>query len=515
MKPLQRVLQTAAILPYLAIGILPVVLLSIRALQDGLAISLTAGASLDFQREFILFLKTSLYAVSVTATVTAVGILAAVYLCGTGKRIYHQFTWILFMTLPVPACVHAQAWLKWIGVLNNTGLFNLNARGWVISWLVQSLALLPVGILVIAGGILMINKDQIMAAQLLAPDLKYLARLLPRYLQPQILATAAIVFILTINDYAIPSIFSVNVYAIGIFVEYSSSLSLYRTLLKSLPLMFVEILLLVAILKVVSRAFLSGKSGEFSTVDLAIPKPVDWISRLAPALVTVQFAGLASAILLDRKMWLSLGSTLVSSANDLVTSLLIAALAGVAGLPVIYITAVWLNNTRFQKTGLFIILLPAVLPAALMGVAYINLFNHPQTQLVYTSILMPALAVLARFMPFGVLITLAWIKRLDVSLLNAAEILESRSLRNTLKIRLPLLATGLLAGMALVFLLSVGELGATVLVLPAGLSTVTVRLYNYLHYGATEMVQGLAGILLAIIGLLAAAGKLLLRRKKL
>ena len=513
LKPFHRLLQSAAVWPFLLIGIFPLGLLLIRGLRESLRTGQAAAVLFDPGRELVLFLKTVAYAGAVAAAVTGIGILAAIFVCGPGKRFYHQLTWILFIAVPVPACVHALAWLKWSAIMNKTGFLAWSSRGWVMSWFVESMALLPIGVLIIAGGVLTINKEQIMAARLLGSDAKFLARLLPRYLQPQIMATAAIVLILAINDYAIPSIFSVNVYALEIFVEYSSSLSVSRTILKSIPLMALQIIILIAILNVIAQVFLSGKSGEFAENNLVFPKLVNWLAGLAMVLVAVQIAGPGSVILLDQQMWLELGHTLTSTAPDLATSLLIGVVAVVAGVPVIYATAVWLNRTRFKQLGLFIVLLPSVLPAALMGAAYINMFNQPQTTIIYNSILMPALAVLARFMPFGVIITLAWIKRLDPDLLHAAEILEGRTIRNALLIKLPMIATGLLLGSALIFLFCLGELGATVLVLPPGLSTVTVRLYNYLHYGASEQVQGLSFILLAIIGLLAGLGMLLSRRK--
>jgi iron(III) transport system permease protein len=47
-----------------------------------------------------------------------------------------------------------------------------------------------------------------------------------------------------------------------------------------------------------------------------------------------------------------------------------------------------------------------------------------------------------------------------------------------------------------------GELGATLMVIPPGKATLTMRIYNYLHYGASDTVAGLClvlalGVLLA------------------
>ena len=70
--------------------------------------------------------------------------------------------------------------------------------------------------------------------------------------------------------------------------------------------------------------------------------------------------------------------------------------------------------------------------------------------------------------------------------------------------RLPLLAPGLVAAACMVFALSAGELGATLLVIPPGLETVTIRMYNYLHYGSSGAVAGLGLVMTALM--LAAGG---------
>ena len=51
----------------------------------------------------------------------------------------------------------------------------------------------------------------------------------------------------------------------------------------------------------------------------------------------------------------------------------------------------------------------------------------------------------------------------------------------------------------LVFTLSLGELGATLLVAPAGKGTLTMKIYNFLHYGATEAVSSLCLTMLFLI----------------
>mgnify|MGYP000611684735 CR=1 FL=1 len=114
------------------------------------------------------------------------------------------------------------------------------------------------------------------------------------------------------------------------------------------------------------------------------------------------------------------------------------------------------------------------------------------------TLLAPVLAAVARYAPLAVAMVAAQWRRVDPALLDVARVTQARPWQAGLQVALPLLAPGCLAGMGVVFVLSLGELGATLLVVPPGRSTLTLRIYNYLHYGATGDVAGLCLVILAI-----------------
>jgi iron(III) transport system permease protein len=90
-------------------------------------------------------------------------------------------------------------------------------------------------------------------------------------------------------------------------------------------------------------------------------------------------------------------------------------------------------------------------------------------------------------------------------MIEAARVLEASRARIWLRVVLPLMAPGLAAAAAAVFALTAGELGATLIVTPPGRATLTLRIYNFLHYGASDMVGGLC---LVMTGLVMGAGVL-------
>ena len=62
----------------------------------------------------------------------------------------------------------------------------------------------------------------------------------------------------------------------------------------------------------------------------------------------------------------------------------------------------------------------------------------------------------------------------------------------------PLCLPGLVAGWSIAFILCMGELGTTLLVIPPGMGTLSLKIYTLMHYGASQMVAALSYILICI-----------------
>ena len=76
--------------------------------------------------------------------------------------------------------------------------------------------------------------------------------------------------------------------------------------------------------------------------------------------------------------------------------------------------------------------------------------------------------------------------------------------------RLPALGVAWLIGLAL----ALGDLTATVLVVPPGVETLSIHVFNLVHYGVEDQVAGICLALTALLGAMAAAVRWLARRAK-
>ena len=61
-----------------------------------------------------------------------------------------------------------------------------------------------------------------------------------------------------------------------------------------------------------------------------------------------------------------------------------------------------------------------------------------------------------------------------------------------------MMSPAIMITLLVVFLFSLGEVGASLLVAPPGEATLPMRIYNLLHYGATDTVFALSLVILMV-----------------
>ncbi|MEM6580664.1 MAG: ABC transporter permease subunit, partial [Pseudomonadota bacterium] len=113
------------------------------------------------------------------------------------------------------------------------------------------------------------------------------------------------------------------------------------------------------------------------------------------------------------------------------------------------------------------------------------------------------IAYVMRFLPLAVGSARTALESLEGSLPKAARTLGAGPLEVFRRVSLPLTRRGLIAGMALVFLESMRELPATLLLAPTGFETLATylwRVYEAGYFGRAA-IPGLLLILLSILGL--------------
>ena len=474
--------------------------------SDRISLALLSG------RRFNLLQASILLAAAVSVGGTCIGIMAGSILWTWNRGPRKFLRWFIWVLVPVPAYVHALAWSTAVTALNpwflSLGLPPIPFQGFFASWWVQMMTLAPLSAGLTLIGLVSIDPALIEAGRIIRSDLHTFFKVMLPAAKPIIYTSAGFLFIFSLMDYSVPTLFQTNTYALEIFAEFSASNDPVRTLVVAIPQLVISVLILLLIQSglrhFAQRPNWRGQRGRITLVWTAW---FAWMQRIIMLLLTAQIVvptvSLASAV----GTLNNLVSSLESAGSELRLSVFIGITGAAVSIPIALAAADRLvKRQRGAHAWWMLVVIPLAIPSSLVGVGLISLWNRVLPVAVYGTELMPILAVLARFTPLAVLVLVAQLRRIDPALLDAGRVLQTRSWHTTGKILLPLLGAGLVAATCLVFVVSMGELGATLLVVPPGGATLTLRIYNYLHYGASDVVAGLCLMMVLttlLIGLLA------------
>lgn len=454
-------------------------------------------------RRLTLLFRSLGLAMAVSISGLILGLAVALFIWRWREGPLSILRWFLLILVPLPPYLHALGWSAFFveinALLTSSGLPQIVFRGWIASWWVQLMALAPIAIGLCLIGLESIDARLIDAARVIRTDFESLRRVILPLAAPILLAGGAVLFLLSLIDYSVPSLFQVTTYPLEIFADFSANNEPARAFLLSVPLLLIT-LGMIAFCQASLRNAALRPPWKARLWDNP-PRWPSWLAIIQGTAVVLLIAQilvpLMSQIVLAGS-FTNILSTTGEAQAEILSTLWISSLAAVLSLPIALPVAGRLLGN--QPHWWVITSLPLAVPSPLIGVGLIAIWNQPATQAVYTSYLMPVMAAIARFAPLAAILLLTQLKRRDPSLIDAARVLQRDDLHTWVKVRLPLLSPGLLGTAAIIFILTAGELGATLLVAPPGKATLTMRIYNFLHYGASDTVSGL-GLLMTLIAL--------------
>ena len=166
--------------------------------------------------------------------------------------------------------------------------------------------------------------------------------------------------------------------------------------------------------------------------------------------------------------------------NSLWSSGLAALIAVILSLPVVLLSVRFPNQfsrfvSRFCQVGYAI-------PGVVIALSLVLLVNR-LFPFLYATPFVVVIAYVLRHMPQAVRASESALSQLSPSLEEAARTLGRTSFQTFIQVTLPLILSGLMAGGSLVFLTSLKELPATLLLRPAGFDTLAVRVWMWATEG--------------------------------
>jgi iron(III) transport system permease protein len=319
-------------------------------------------------------------------------------------------------------------------------------------------------------------------------------------IRPAVAAGALLAGLYVLSDFGTPSIMRYDVFTRVIFVEFGAFGQDMATLL-SLQLVGVTfvILWLESRIRGDERTSAGGRSrdvvplGKWKLPAMAFCAAVAGLALVVPLAILVTWLGTSSASVnqsLAFRWQYALNSVSVSTAAALV--------AVVAGVPVAYLSA--RHGDRLSSYFERATYVGYAVPGVVLGLALVY-FGSSVGAPIYQSLYLLVFAYVIRFLPQAVGSLRASFLRVDPSLPEAARTLGRTSVGAFRHVTLPLVAPGLFGGAALVFLTTMKELPATLLLRPPEFKTLVTHIWAAYGSGYFGQAAVPALVLLFVSGL--------------
>jgi spermidine/putrescine transport system permease protein len=151
--------------------------------------------------------------------------------------------------------------------------------------------------------------------------------------------------------------------------------------------------------------------------------------------------------------------------------------------------------SRLQRFHYTLIYTPLVVPEILMGIGLLMFFVAAGVPLGLFTIFLAHVTFCVSYVAMTVL---ARLQDFDFSMTEAARDLGASPWQSARKVLIPMLMPGIVAGALLAFTLSVDDFVITFFVAGPGSTTLPLRIYSMIKFGAPPMINALSTLLLAV-----------------
>lgn len=466
------------------------------------------------------------FKVSIAATVVSLvvgvsmGYLYAVYEIKLAKTVRMC---VILATMSAPF-VGAYAWILLMGrngaitvflqsLFPNVEIPSIYGFGGIL--LVFTTQLFPLVFLYITGAMSKMDNSLMEASVSMGvTGLKRFFKVIVPLIMPSILASGLLVFIRALSDFGTPLLLGegYRTFPVTLYNEFVGEVSQNKGFASAIGIVAIVITCVIYIIQNIATAKTSFAMSALNPVPKKKPKGiagvlvhlyiyiVTGISILPQVYVAYcSFRNTSGQLYVDgysfqsyREMFGKLGSSVVNTIKIPVISL---AFILVFAVLIAYISV----RRRNPLTGAvdMISMIPYIIPGTVVGIAMVSSFNRPPLILTATIAIM-IISLVIRRLPYTIRSSVATLQQIPLSIEEAAISLGSSKLKTFIRITVPMMSSGIIAGAILSWVTLVTELSAAIFLYTARTQTLTVAIYTQIvrgHYGvASAMATLLTGI---------------------
>ncbi len=441
-----------------------------------------------------------------TAAAVAGGAGAALFFAGLGGRWRRLLLAAAVAALVLPPFLAANCW---IGLLGETGVWRrwLPLNIYSLGGTVWILALLnwPIAFLFVSAAWQRVQTAQLETDPFLRGGALLRWLLLP-LARTALIQAAILTFVLTLNNFAVPAILQVKVFPAEVWVRFNTTFDYGAALALSWPLVLAPLALVLCFRSRATSWSWQSSQAAARSFRRQLGAPWHWSGGMAAVFLVVFSLGVPLWQLAgNRQTWHELWPALAAGHSAVIHSAAYAALTAtlIVGLALM---------TRRMALGAAL-WLPFFMPGVLLGIALIWIFNRRGLEAIYQSAAIVILAYALRYAALGWNAVARALRATDRNLAAMAR-LEGATAWQTLRhVHWPQISAPLAAAWYVTWLLCLWDVETLVLIVPPGGESLSLRVFNLLHYGHNAQVNALCLLLmaLALFPLLLAAAFNLLR----
>jgi iron(III) transport system permease protein len=472
----------------------------------------TGGATtggLTTRRLAELLWSTTLLVAATTVTATATGVFTAWLVTRTDLPARGMWSTLVTLPLVIPSYVGALALL---GASGNQGVLSALVaplgwgplppfRGFVATWIALSLWNYPFVYLLAVPALRRMDPSLEEAARGLgrSREAVFLTIVLPQ-LRPAVAASALLVALYTLSDFGAVSLLGYETFTRAIYTQFRGRLDLTPALFLSGVLVLFSLVLVTAERRTRGRmAYHIRRPARppqlFPLRGLRRVVALSFLTTTVTAALVVPAGVLVWWTLRGLGQGLTIDTLVAETARAGLVSALAAVAAVAAAIPLAVLTV--RHRSRSAATLEAVSWSTYSLPHLAVGLGFLVVAIRLLPAL-YQSLPLLVVAYVAMFLPQALGAAQSALRQVGPHLEEASRGLGVSALATFRRVVLPLIAPGLTAGGALVFLTSMKELPATLLLRPTGFATLAVRIWSAASESLYTRASAASLLLLAV-----------------
>jgi ABC-type Fe3+ transport system permease subunit len=449
------------------------------------------------QKTVLLLLKSLGLAFLVSLISTIIGGFFAFFLTKTDLPLKNLFKLIFLIPLFLSPYILTLSWVDFFIQFDGGKSFIYSFWGVVF---ILSLVFSPLSMLIISSGLSNINSKLEEAGLMMTTYPKVMLKIIFPLVKPSVISSFILVFVLALSEFSVPAFLSVNVLTTEIFIQFSAFYNYDLAIANSMILIIICIsLLMMERFSLANATFLSigTRSHKVKTIEL---KKLKYLF-FSIAVVYIFIAIIIPIIVLSMQTFQEGLATFYKALTlltpNILDSLLYATIGAFILLVLGFVFAYMSEREKLPAINL-VLLITFGIPSTVLGIALIKFFNTPSLNFIYSSFWIIIIAYLGKFIFITQKLLANALKQIPLSFEESATLIGANFFTRMQKIVLPQISNALFATFLIGFIFCLGELGATILVYPAGTSLMPIKVYTIMANAPQSLVSALSLIIMMI-----------------